>query len=156
MLALDFDGVLTDNKVISDEFGKEMITCDRRDSLGIEMLRCEAHVEVLVISKEKNHVVNKRCEKLKIECISGVNNKLSILSSIVHERKISFSEVAYIGNDVNDIECIRESGIGVAVSDSDLKVLEIADIVTKKNGGNGAVREFIDMLLNEKQKGDFT
>lgn len=152
LLVMDFDGVLTDNKVFVDEFGKEMVICDRRDSLGIDMLRSEGTIDILVISKETNNVVNKRCEKLKIECINGVNNKISILNDIVHEKEISFENVAYIGNDINDMECIKESGIGVAVSDSDSKVLQVANIITKNKGGNGAVREFIELLLINTNK----
>lgn len=147
LLAMDFDGVLTDNKVFIDETGKEMVICDRSDSLGIELLKKKGIIDIIVISKETNHVVKQRCNKLQIECISGVNDKLTALKNVVKKKNMTLEEVAFIGNDVNDIECIQESGIGVAVSDSAKKVLQIADIVTKNKGGNGAVREFIEMLL---------
>ena len=149
LLAMDFDGVLTDNKVFIDEDGKEMVICDRSDSLGIKMLRKEKkEIGIIVISKETSKVVKARCEKLHIEHLTGIDDKLDALKGIIEKKKLKFENVAYIGNDVNDIECIQNSGIGVAVADSANKVLQVADIVTTKKGGNGAVREFIDMLLH--------
>lgn len=147
LLALDFDGVLTDNKVFIDETGKEMVICDRSDSLGIDLLKKKGTIDIIVISKETNKVVQQRCKKLKIECLYGINDKLATLKNALKEKNMTLEDVAFIGNDVNDLECIQESGLGVAVSDSAPKVLQIADIVTKNKGGNGAVREFIEMLL---------
>lgn len=150
LLALDFDGVLTDNKVFIDETGKEMVICDRSDSLGIDLLKKKGRIDIIVISKEINKVVQQRCNKLKIECISGINDKLATLKIALKEKNMTLEDVAFIGNDVNDIECIQESGVGVAVSDSAPEVLQIADIVTKNKGGNGAVREFIEILLKNQ------
>lgn len=147
LLALDFDGVLTDNRVFIDETGKEMVICNRSDSLGIDILKKNGKINIIVISKETNDVVKQRCNKLQIECISGINDKLTALNNLVKKKNITLDEVAYIGNDINDIECIKKSGIGVAVSDSVKEVLEIADIITINKGGNGAVREFIEILL---------
>lgn len=146
LLAMDFDGVLTNNKVFVDENGKEMVICDRSDSLGIELLKKKG-IDAIVISKETNIVVKQRCNKLKLECVSGINNKIDILKKIIEKKNLTLEEVAFIGNDINDIDCIKESGIGVAVSDSHENVLIEADIITKKSGGNGAVREFIEILL---------
>ena len=149
LLAMDFDGVLTDNKVFIDEDGKEMVICDRSDSLGINMLKTEKKdVDIIVISKETSKVVKVRCEKLHIDYMTGVDDKLEALKRIIEKKNLKFENVAYIGNDVNDIQCIQNSGIGVAVADSVSQVLQVADIVTTKKGGHGAVREFSDMLLH--------
>jgi YrbI family 3-deoxy-D-manno-octulosonate 8-phosphate phosphatase len=149
LLAMDFDGVLTDNKVFIDEDGKEMVICDRSDSLGIKMLKKEKkEIDIIVISKETSKVVKARCEKLHIECMTGIDDKLEALKRIIENKKLKFENVAYIGNDVNDLQCIHNSGIGVAVSDSVSQVLEVADFVTTKKGGHGAVREFSDILLH--------
>ena len=149
LLAMDFDGVLTDNKVFIDEDGKEMVICDRSDSLGIKMLKKEKkEIGIIVISKETSKVVKARCEKLHIEYMTGIDDKLEALKGIIEKRNLKFENVAYIGNDVNDIECIQNSGIGVAVADSVSQVLQVADIVTTKKGGHGAVREFCDLLLH--------
>ena len=149
LLAMDFDGVLTDNKVLIGEDGKELVICDRSDSLGINMLKTEKkEIDIIVISKGTSKVVKARCEKLHIDYITGMDDKLEALKGIIEMKNLKFDDVAYIGNDVNDIQCIQKSGIGVAVSDSANKVLQVADIVTTKKGDHGAVREFCDMLLH--------
>jgi YrbI family 3-deoxy-D-manno-octulosonate 8-phosphate phosphatase len=148
MLVCDFDGVFTNNKVYSDENGREMVRCDRSDSLGIALLKKNRpDIQISVISKEKNPVVVARCKKLGISCYSGVDDKLSYLNSFLDDQDISITDVAYIGNDWNDRECIRAAGIGIVVADSHHSVLPLADIVTSKNGGDGAIREIIDIIL---------
>ena len=152
MLALDFDGVLTDNRVFFSEDGKESVICSRADSLGIRMLKeRRKDIYIIVISKETSKIVSSRCAKLGIDSLSGIDTKLEALKKAAEQRGISLQEVAYVGNDLNDLECIENAGIGVAVSNSVPEVLKAADVVTKSKGGLGAVREFIDMLLSAKQ-----
>ena len=147
LLVLDFDGVMTDNKVIVDENGKESVICDRGDGLGLEMLRKKTNVEIIVISKETNKVVTARCKKLGIKCAKGINDKITIFRNEVKKRNFSFNEVCFVGNDINDIECIREAGVGIAVSNSHPSVIREADLITTKKGGEGAVREICDWIL---------
>ena len=150
LLAMDFDGVFTDNRVFIDENGKETVVCDRSDSLGLKILKEKRpDIKIIVISKETSPVVKARCAKLNIECKTGINDKITIFKQILDLANIISEDVAYIGNDINDIECIQFAGIGVAVSDSDPKVLAVADYITFKNGGRGAIREFIDIVLDE-------
>lgn len=149
LLVLDFDGVLTDNRVLVSEDGKESVFCNRSDSLGIEMLQ-KSGIEVIVISKEKNKVVKVRCEKLKISCKNGIENKINIFLKEIKKRNLKKEQVCYIGNDINDLECIKVAGVGVAVADSYSKILKSADYITKKNGGKGAVREIADLILGLK------
>jgi len=146
LLVMDFDGVMTNNKVIMDENGKESVVCNRSDGMGVEMLLNKG-IAAIVISKEVNKVVKARCEKLKIPCIHGVDDKISILKKELKNRGLQPEDVCYIGNDVNDIECMKYVGIGVAVNDAYPSVKKVADVVTKKNGGEGAVREVIDDIL---------
>lgn len=146
MLVCDFDGVMTNNKVILDENGKESVTCNRGDGFGIELIKKKG-INVFVLSKEKNKVVESRCEKLQISCIQGIDEKKDLFIEEIKKKKVPIEKVCYIGNDINDIECIKEAGIGVAVADSNLKVIEAADFVTKKKGGEGAVREVCDLIL---------
>ena len=101
-----------------------------------------------MISKETNNVVRARCEKLKIPCRAGIDDKLTLFKEIIAEANLDRERAAYMGNDVNDLECIRHAGIGVAVADSDPKVLAAADYITRKPGGRGAIREFIDIILS--------
>ncbi|EHQ36854.1 KdsC family phosphatase [Methanoplanus limicola] len=147
LLVLDFDGVLTDNRVFVDKNGVESVACNRSDSLGIELLRESKNIDTIVISKEKNAVVKARCSKLSIECYSGINDKLELLERISNDKNISLINIAYIGNDSNDVSCMENVGISVAVNDSHETAISVADILLNKKGGYGAVREFIDMLL---------
>ena len=148
LLALDFDGVLTNNKVIVDENGIESVICNRSDSLGIGLLK-KKDIDVIVISKEANKVVKARCNKLKISCVQGIDDKISILKKEINKRGLQPEEVCFIGNDVNDVECIEYVGLGVAVNDAFSEVKKAAKIVTEKNGGKGAVREIIDNILKK-------
>lgn len=145
-VVFDFDGVFTDNKVIVFQNGEEAVVCDRGDGMGISQLM-KAGIDVWVLSKEQNPVLKSRCQKLKIPCIHGVDDKWALLQKQLGERVLAPDEVIYVGNDINDIECMQNVGCGVAVADSHKKVLDIADIVLTSNGGNGAIRELCDLVL---------
>ncbi|MCD4781600.1 MAG: HAD hydrolase family protein [Candidatus Omnitrophica bacterium] len=146
LLVCDFDGVFTDNSVIVDENGKESVICSRSDSLGVEMLKKKG-INVIVISKERNNVVQSRCQKMGIPCFWGIDEKLSVMQKEMKEYGLEPDEVCYLGNDINDLECMRYV-IGVAVGDANDQAKEIARYVTKANGGRGAVREVADHILN--------
>jgi len=148
LLICDFDGVMTNDTVIVDQSGKESVICSRCDGLGIEMLK-KTGIEILVISKEKNPVVIARCRKLNIKVINGIDDKINILKKEIKNRNIVLDDICYIGNYVNDIDCIKAAGIGVAVADAHPSALDIADYITKKKGGKGAVREICDIILNQ-------
>jgi N-acylneuraminate cytidylyltransferase len=107
----------------------------------------EKGVGVQVISKEQNPVVAVRCQKLKIPCLQGVDDKLPALRDLATSLEVSQASVAYIGNDVNDVDCVRWAGVGAAPSDANQEALDAADLVLTKPGGLGAVREFADRLL---------
>ena len=148
MLALDFDGVFTDNRVFFSENGEESVICSRADSLGIRMLKEKRKdIHIIVISKEKNKIVLVRSEKLGIDSLSGIDNKLMSLKQVAASKGISLKDVAYIGNDMNDLECVKAAGIGIAVADAVPQILSAADYVTKSKGGLGAIREITDMLI---------
>jgi YrbI family 3-deoxy-D-manno-octulosonate 8-phosphate phosphatase len=147
-LVCDFDGVFTDNRVILSEDGKESVICHRGDGLGIENLRKKAF-PIIVISKEKNKVVQKRCAKLKIQCFHGKDDKKTILEKWIQENSLNSEQVIYIGNDINDLECMAFVGCGVAVNDAEKIVLEKADLILERKGGFGAVRELCDLILEQ-------
>lgn len=148
MLVCDFDGVMTDNRVIVDENGKESVICHRGDGLGIELLKKNG-IEVIVISKEKNKVVKARCDKLGIQCIHGIDDKLLIFKKEIAKKNLKKENICFVGNDINDIECIKYVGLGVAVNDSHPLVKKAADFITEKKGGHGAVREIADLILSK-------
>lgn len=149
LLALDFDGVLTDNCVWVDQDGREMIVANRSDSLGINMLR-QAGVETVVISMEANPVVAARCRKMDIPWIQGENDKATALKKLLLERKVDASEVVFLGNDVNDLPCFPLVGWAVAVADAVPEVARQADFVLSRPGGHAAVRELCDLILARK------
>ena len=153
LFVLDFDGVFTDNRVFIDEDGKESVVCDRSDSLGLKMLREKRpDISVIVISKETNNVVKARCDKLKIACRTGIDDKITTFKEIIAHANMDPEQVAYMGNDVNDLECIVFAGIGVAVADSDPKLLAVADYITRQKGGRGAIRELCDLVMSREDR----
>jgi 3-deoxy-D-manno-octulosonate 8-phosphate phosphatase (KDO 8-P phosphatase) len=146
LLVFDFDGVLTDNKVILDQNGKESVVCDRGDGLGIEMAR-KSGLHILILSKEVNKVVSARGKKLKIKVIQGINDKPSELKKYCEKMGIPLKKVMYVGNDLNDLAVMKLVGTSVAPKNSHPSVLKIASIILGKNGGDGAVRELIEERL---------
>ena len=150
----DFDGVFTDNRVIVDDDGKESVICDRSDGFGISTVR-KSGLPVLVLSTEKNPVVLKRCEKLGIPCVQGIDDKKTFLSAWLKEHEIDCNNVVYVGNDVNDAECLTYVGCGVAVADAHDAAKKVSKIILKNKGGQGAVRELCDLIMlrnNQNQK----
>lgn len=147
LIVFDFDGVMTDNRVLVDENGKESVWVNRADGMGIKMLKT-TDIPALVLSTEKNPVVAARCKKLKLECIQGSDNKQAELQSYLIKNNISAENVVYVGNDINDLGCFGLAGFTVAVADSDPRILSRADLVLTKNGGGGAVREFCELVKN--------
>jgi len=153
LLALDFDGTLTDGTVYVSEDGTEMVRCSRRDSLGIEMLK-NAGVIVFVISKEKNKVVSARCKKMKIACFQAVKtgeDKCKILEMVAKKHGFPRKQIGYMGDDVNDVPALRCAGMGVTVADGHKKAKEAAHYITNARGGEHAVREICDLILAAKE-----
>ena len=105
---------------------------------------------IIILSKETNPVTSARAKKLNIPCKYGANDKLSSLKTELINYKVEIEEVCFVGNDLNDIDCIKEVNLGVAVSDSYPQVLKIADYVTIRKGGHGAVREICELIMYSK------
>lgn len=146
LLVLDFDGVLTDNRVLVTKNGTEAVICNRSDGMGLAMLRTH-DIEVVVLSTETNPVVSARCQKLGIHCQQRVRDKEAALGVLAVERNVDLKQVVYVGNDVNDLGCLRIAGCGVAVADAHPEVLRAADWILSKPGGQGAVRELCDLII---------
>jgi N-acylneuraminate cytidylyltransferase len=146
MLVLDFDGVLTDNRVLVLDDGREAVACSRSDGMGLEELRARG-IGIVVLSKEANPVVSARCKKLNITCHQGIAVKAPVFKDLVFRNGATFDQVVYVGNDVNDLECMRLAGFGVAVADAHPDVLRAADWILAKPGGHGAVRELSDLII---------
>jgi YrbI family 3-deoxy-D-manno-octulosonate 8-phosphate phosphatase len=144
LFAFDFDGVFTDNTVYVFEDGREAVRCWRSDGLGLRKL--ERLVRIVILSTEKNPVVLRRAEKLGIECQHGLPDKLVVLERLAREAGIELSQVAYMGNDINDAACLGCVGLPIVVQDAHEDVLPLARIQTQARGGRGAVREVCDLF----------
>ena len=147
LVAMDFDGVLTDNIVYVDENGVEKVATSRGDSMGIRLVREALPIEFIVISTEVNPVVTARCKKLKLEVYQGIKDKPAVLRNVMQQKGISAEEIVFIGNDVNDLGCLDMAGYAVVPADAEPEVIRSADLVLNRKGGRGAVREFCDMIL---------
>jgi N-acylneuraminate cytidylyltransferase len=145
-VVMDFDGVWTDDRVWVNQDGTESIVCSRRDGMGLERLR-KAGVPMMVLSKEENPVLKHRCAKLKIPCEHGLETKIDRLQLWLDERGLDLKQTVYVGNDINDIECLRAAGCGVAPRDSHPEALAAADLILDADGGRGALRLLSDMIL---------
>jgi 3-deoxy-D-manno-octulosonate 8-phosphate phosphatase (KDO 8-P phosphatase) len=146
LLLLDFDGVLTDNRVIVHQDGTESVVCSRSDGWGIARLR-EAGVKVAVVSTETNPVVTARCTKLKIDVAQLVVDKAAAVTHAMSVYGVSREQTAFAGNDVNDIPAMLMVGVPIAVTDSHHECVAAAEYLTEARGGYGAVREIADAIL---------
>ena len=147
-VVFDFDGVMTNNKVITDEHGNESVVCDRSDGMGIALLRATG-IRILVLSTEENSVVAARCEKLKIECIHGQKDKAKRLLQWSHDEGVGLDSIIYLGNDVNDVGSLEIVVCPVVVADAYEVAKQHALIVLENNGGEGAVRELCDLIAQQ-------
>ena len=147
VVAMDVDGVLTDGRIIIDSNGVEYKNFDVQDGFGIVFLR-KCGIKTAVISARESGVIAHRTNDLKIDKVwVGVYPKISAYESMLKEFKVLDSEVCYIGDDLADLGVMDRSGFSVAVANAVFEVKQIADYVTARQGGHGAVREAIEMIL---------
>ena len=147
LIVLDFDGVLTDDRVWVNAKGEEMVAANRSDGLGLERLRQETDIEVMVLSRETNPVVKARCEKLKLPVLQATLDKPAAIRQVLAKKQIPAEEVIFVGNDITDQVVFPEVGFAVTPADAHADVLRSADLVLARKGGKGAVRELCDMIL---------
>ena len=149
LVATDIDGVWTDAKMHYTENGDFMKSFSTYDGMGVEMLR-NKNIETVIMTRENSSIVLRRAEKLKIkEVYIDEKNKLERLKKICSNKKITLNEVAYIGDDINDIEVLKNVGISALTNNSPIKEQIEVDYITKKKGGDGAFREFAELILKE-------
>lgn len=145
----DFDGVMTDNRVLIDDAGKESVFVSRADGQAIHLLR-SLGIDLVIISTETNGVVKKRADKLKVECIQSVSDKAECLREYCEKRNILLQDVAYIGNDINDFEAMKLVGVKIVPKDAYEEVKQIADYITNAKGGYGVIREIASIISNHR------
>lgn len=150
-MLLDVDGVLTDNSIYLTGEGKEIKKFNVSDGLGIYFLQ-EAGVKVGFISGRISESTRIRGKELKVEELHfGINDKKKVYEKLKRKMKLEDEEVLYIGDDLLDYEVFKKAGVPVGVKNGDRKLNRSALYVTKKKGGDGAVREVIDLILESKK-----
>jgi 3-deoxy-D-manno-octulosonate 8-phosphate phosphatase (KDO 8-P phosphatase) len=144
-VVFDFDGVFTDNRVWVNERGEETLAFSRSDGLGLRRLD-EVGVRYLIVSMERNPIVGARAKKLGAECVQGVDDKLPVVREHAERLAVTLDETAYVGNDVNDAECLAAVGLPVVPADAWPEVVPLARLVLSRRGGDGCVRELCDTI----------
>ena len=148
-VVMDFDGVHTDDRAHIHQDGTETVQVSRADGMGVRLLRL-AGIPMMIISSEENPVVTRRAEKLQVSVVQGTYDKLTGLDAWLSEIGVQRERTLYIGNDINDLDCLNAVGYPVAVANSDPRAIEAACYVTTKPGGAGAVREIADQVLSAR------
>ncbi len=147
LFATDVDGVLTDAGMYYGESGEELKKFHTRDGMGIKLLQAEG-VITAIITMEQTKIVTRRAKKLGItEVFQGAKDKVSVLTYLSEKYGIPFGQMAYMGDDVNDVAALQTTGYAAAPADCATQVRQVVHYICQKNGGEGAVREVIDMIL---------
>lgn len=150
LIVYDFDGVMTDNRVLVLQDGSEAVLANRADGWGIGQLR-QAGFRQIILSTETNSVVAARARKLGLEVLQGSGDKLCDLTAFCQLHRIALERVLYVGNDVNDLEAMRRVGYAVAPADAHPAVLAVTKHVTRARGGEGVIKELSELLLTRAE-----
>lgn len=146
-IVMDFDGVHTDNLVFTDQNGTETVRTSRGDGMGISHLRDSGKWQMMILSKERNPVVLKRAEKLKLDVQHSVDDKVAALGTWLKDRDLGWENLLYVGNDINDRAAMERAGLSACPSDSHPTILGMADWILPHPGGKGALRSLSDTLM---------
>lgn len=147
LLALDVDGVLTDGTIYISPAGEVFKGFNAKDGMGISCA-LRNNLQIAVITGRQSPIVERRCEELGIKLfMQGVKDKRLALQQMAQKLGLTREEIAYMGDDLNDIPAFKASGLNFVPADGSIEVLAVADIITKAKGGRGAVREAITMIL---------
>ena len=153
LLVMDVDGTLTDGKIYIGADGEVMKAFNVKDGYAIHVLLPENNITPVIITGRKSKIVENRSSELGVELVyQGISEKLTLLREIAFTNKVEMAEVAYIGDDINDIECLKACGYSGCPADAADEVRKCVNYVCKKAGGAGAVREFIAIII-ERNKG---
>lgn len=152
LLILDVDGVMTDGRIILDNAGNELKAFHVRDGHGIKMA-INSDIEVVIITGRKSRVVERRARELGIKEVHQKSlNKMDTYEKLIKQYDLEDEEVAFIGDDINDLPILRRVGLSIAVADADDHIRNKVAYVTELGGGQGAVREVIDIILKAQGK----
>jgi len=147
LIITDIDGVWTDGGMYYDQTGNEWKKFNTSDSAGVLFCK-KLNIPVCIITGEDTEIVKRRSDKLKIEYLyQGISNKLKVASDLCAKLNIDLSDVAYIGDDLGDVELLKAVGFSCAPNNASSYIKEFVHYVTRKNGGDGAFREFVEHVL---------
>lgn len=153
LLVMDVDGTLTDGKINIGENGELFKSFSVKDGHGINRILPQCGIKPVIITNRRSKIVEYRAAELHIEFLfQGVGDKLSVLTKLLEEEKLSFAECAFIGDDINDMECMRKCGLCACPQDAAKEVKAIAQYISPKKGGDGAVRDFIEYIRDNYSK----
>ncbi len=156
LIATDIDGVWTDGGMYYDDGENEFKKFNTSDSAGVLFARIN-EIPIAIITGEKTNIVQRRAEKLKVDFLfQGINNKSKTMADLCKELRIGLDEVAYIGDDINDLKLLTEVGISACPKNAPDYIKDKVHWVLKKNGGDGAFREFVEKILMEDDLWDAT
>jgi 3-deoxy-D-manno-octulosonate 8-phosphate phosphatase (KDO 8-P phosphatase) len=151
----DCDGVLTDGTVLCSAAGEELLRFSRRDGMGVQRLR-EAGITCAIVTRERSPIVARRAEKLDIVVHAGIDDKRTWLVAWLHAQSLHAAQVAYIGDDVNDLEiaaAVQPHGLTGAPADAAPQVIDAVHFVSARPGGAGAFRDFAEFILGARGSG---
>lgn len=145
LIVYDFDGVMTNNRVMLSQNGTESVIVNRSDGLSVALIR-ELGISQLIMTTETNPIVRVRARKLGLKVIGSCQDKRKALENYCRKHGCDLRKVVFVGNDLNDLEVMKVVGIPIAPSDACKEILSIAKFVTKANGGDGVLREILELV----------
>ncbi len=145
ILFTDFDGCLTDDRVWLNQDGEEFVAANRKDGLAVKGLK-NLGIQVIITSTETNKVVSARGNKMGVDVLQGLADKSEAIEQYLKQRNLTWNEVWYIGNDVNDLGAIKKASLSLCPADAVKKVRKTVDVVLKTNGGYGILEEIVTSL----------
>ena len=153
MLVMDVDGTLTDGKVYISGTGELFKSFSIKDGYGIKNILAKKNIRSAIITGRISEIVRQRAEELNISVLyQAVENKALCLEELRKKYNLEYDEIAYIGDDLNDLDAMLLCGIAGCPADADISIRQICNFISTKNGGSGAVREFIDWLVERNDQ----
>ena len=148
LFVYDFDGVMTDNTFTLDEQGKEKVALNRSDGLAVTEIKKRGYQQI-ILSTENSLIIKQRAKKLGIKSFICIENKLMVLREYLNDQNLEFSQIAYVGNDINDYEAMSLAKVKICPNDAQNSIKKISDIILDQNGGKGVIREILFMLTGD-------
>ena len=151
LIITDIDGVWTDGGMYYDQLGNEMKKFNTSDSAGI--IFCKFfQIPIAIITGEKTNIVKARAKKLNVNFLfQGITNKLEVAQKLIDDLDINWKDVAFMGDDLGDYKLLKKVGLSCAPNNASTYIKDIVDIVTIKNGGDGAFREFVENIIGKQR-----